>query len=1017
MLAFLLIVTLVPRLRLYAQVSSQGGEEIVAVARSEDGAALATVSSMGVVRVRDTGTNRVIREMNAEGLDGVSLNGCRRVFFLPGRRLGVLGFNELRIFDIGEGRRVAKYSSAEGFDNMVSSNNRYFVYFNGGLAEIVDLFDGKTLGRRAIPVHRAMDISPDGRYLFHFLEERKMIECMEIATGKIVYWLPADGIRRIILTRKAEQLIGITGGSAFMWDLTGRKLLPVQFKAETWDPDLPFVADEEWLVLPGVLHKGTRAFDLKTLDPVPKYVPGKSVSGAGPAGKPGRILLARVSEVFEYDLQTGAQLRIGGGVSDVYRSVCLSPDERFLFLGTEDGFIKYFDVREGIYRGVFMEAGQPVTSLRFSDDGRMLEIGAERSVDVVDYETREILRTYPRARISPAYTFIMDKARKLVATIIAGELSLSKNGMTLKITTKAGENKDYFVYESGSMLFDATGGGIDALGLFKVGESAISPRRLSETFYRPDLLTAFFSEGTSFGKIASEAGRRIRQSGRSPVVDLKPDAGKVTVLVRNGGGGIGRVNVYLNGKQVIPDGRKEPGRFSEMEIAFVVDPARYPGFDPARGNRVEVRAFNRSGEVASEKSSVDLPPRIVPKSGVVPDKKDAFPQPRLWALTVGVSDCADPALSLNFAARDAEDIYQALDAGGRILFENRVNLYRLTTNQKADSLRPTAANIRRVLQHISKHAGRDDVMMLYFAGHGQSSENSGPFYFLSSDAKGFAGRYGPDEAITDEDILRTFVNSRCGKQLLILDACYSGQVIDRMVARGQRSNSIRAFERMFDQSAAFILASSSSSQKSWESSEFGQGLLTHFLLEGMRGPSLDDGILTALKWMDYAKEGVEKYMEERSRAGGSYLEPQVPRIFSRGDIVPVAIAQFPDQVSLSKIPFNAPKPLAGPVTLLNSRLIDPLDLQTKVNRILSRSSPDQSPFYYMPDRDYMASYRLVGNYETDSRTGEILLEKATVVLDKAEKAAFALSGRFRNEEDLIEELVLKFAAFCEGAAQ
>ncbi len=1006
----------IPGLLLYAQVGSQGGEEIVAVARSDDGSALATVSSMGVVRVRDIRSNRVIREMNTEGLEGVSLNGCRRVFFLPGSRLGVLGFNELRIFDIRRGSRLETYVSDEGFDNMVSSNSRYFVFAKRGLAEILDLFDGKTLTRRAVPCHRAMDVSADGKYLFHFLEDRKVIECLEIATGKIVYWIPAEGVRRIILAKHDSMLLAIGGSNVRMWNLENRKAPPVLFKGETWDPDRPFVTGEQWLVLPGALHKSITVYHLNRPDTPPTLIREKSISGSGPSGNEGTLLLARVSEVFEYDLKTGATRQTGGGVSDVYRSVCLSPDGQRLLLGTEDGYIKYFNTRTGTYRGVFRKTGKPVTSLAFSEDGRTLEIGEEHGVEEIDYVTGKTIRTYSRTRKLPDYTFILDKEQTLSATIIAGEISLRKNAMTLKITTKAGNNKDYFVYETSSMLFDASGGGIDELGLFKVGENAISPRQLSEVFYRPDLLSVFFSESNSLSYLASETSRRIHRSGRYPTVDLKEDDGKVRIDVKNGGGGIGPVKVYLNGKLVVQDGRKETVRISDAEMTLTMDPARFAGFDPARQNRVEVKAFNSGGEVSSEKVSLYLQPQTVKKTDVL-SRMAEFRHPRLWALTVGVSEYADPGLFLNFAARDAEDIYKALDVGGRILFDNRVNLYKLTSSQEADSLQPTAANIRHILQHIAGHAQRDDVVMLYFAGHGQSSDDNGPFYFLSSEAKGFAGSYAGHEAVTDQDILRTFVNSRCEKQLLILDACYSGQVIDRMVSRGQRANSIRAFDRMYDQSAAFILASSSSSQKSWESSEFGQGLLTHFLLEGMRGPSLDDGVLTALKWMEYAKDGVEKYMEGRSRAGGTYLEPQVPRIFSGRDIVPVAIAQFPDKTSLSKIPLNAPKPLVGPVTLLNRQLIDPLDLQEKVNRVLSRSPPGRSPFYYMPDRDYSASYRLVGNYETDSRTGEIRVVKAAVVRNKSEEAALTLGGRYHNEQELIEELISRFAAFCEKAGR
>lgn len=362
---------------LHAQVSSQGGEEIVAIARSDDGSALATVSSMGVVRVRDAHSNRVIKEMNNERLEGVSLIGCRRVFFLPGNRLGVLGFTDLRIFDISSGTRMNTYTSERGFDNIVSSNGRYFVFFRKGLTEIVDLFEGVSLAKRGIAAHRAMDVSTDGRFLFHYLEEQKVIECMEIAGGKISYWIPAIGVTRIILTRQNKTLLAISGGTVTVWNLADRKKPAASIKAETWNPDLPFVTGEEWLVLPGPLHKNILVYHLDKPQAPALNIQEKSISGSGSSGNTYSILLAKVSKVIEYDLIGRMAVVIGGGVSDVYRSVCLSPDERKLLLGTEDGYVKYFDVRTGTYRGDYWISSKPVTSLKFSEAGKYLEVGSD----------------------------------------------------------------------------------------------------------------------------------------------------------------------------------------------------------------------------------------------------------------------------------------------------------------------------------------------------------------------------------------------------------------------------------------------------------------------------------------------------------------------------------------------------------------------------------------------------------------------------------------------------------------
>ena len=77
------------------------------------------------------------------------------------------------------------------------------------------------------------------------------------------------------------------------------------------------------------------------------------------------------------------------------------------------------------------------------------------------------------------------------------------------------------------------------------------------------------------------------------------------------------------------------------------------------------------------------------------------------------------------------------------------------------------------------------------------------------------------------------------KQVLIIDACASGRVVENLMAQKDISSStIRALERMKDRTGMHIITGCTADAVSYEASRFGQGLLTYSLLEGIKGTAL-----------------------------------------------------------------------------------------------------------------------------------------------------------------------------------
>ena len=155
-------------------------------------------------------------------------------------------------------------------------------------------------------------------------------------------------------------------------------------------------------------------------------------------------------------------------------------------------------------------------------------------------------------------------------------------------------------------------------------------------------------------------------------------------------------------------------------------------------------------------------------------------------------------------------------------------------------------NIEAALIKYASVAKPEDVLVVYFSGHGKTfgEGDQNLFYYLTKDAT--------DPDLKDPEVRKTAAISTAEltswltkipalKQVLIFDACNSGKAAESLSSVGARALSpsqIRALDRMKDRTGMFILSGSAANQLSFEASEYGQGLLTCSLLDGMSGAAL-----------------------------------------------------------------------------------------------------------------------------------------------------------------------------------
>jgi len=194
----------------------------------------------------------------------------------------------------------------------------------------------------------------------------------------------------------------------------------------------------------------------------------------------------------------------------------------------------------------------------------------------------------------------------------------------------------------------------------------------------------------------------------------------------------------------------------------------------------------------------------------------------LYLLSVGVSEYRDSEYNLSYAAKDARDFANTFrkQAGrqyGDVIAD-------VVTDNHA-----TKAAILHCLRWLATAPGKDDVAILFLAGHGVS-EDTGQYYFLGHDAE--FGRVAAT-AVAERDI-RDALRQIRGRSILFVDTCHAGNVI------GNPATSRKEMSRLADELASaengvVVFAASSGRQLSSESDEWGNGAFTKAIIEGLSG--------------------------------------------------------------------------------------------------------------------------------------------------------------------------------------
>jgi|GEM_PF-3180555 len=206
-------------------------------------------------------------------------------------------------------------------------------------------------------------------------------------------------------------------------------------------------------------------------------------------------------------------------------------------------------------------------------------------------------------------------------------------------------------------------------------------------------------------------------------------------------------------------------------------------------------------------------------------------KPALWLLSIGVSKYQTPGQNLAYADNDAIMFAQFFERQKGQLFSEV--FVKTLVNEQA-----TRENIMMSMtQHLGK-ASPNDLVIIFIAGHGIKSQQTGSYYFLTydTDATNLISR-GFKWSDFDEAV--KILSQNVNKVVLILDTCHSGAMQVSMRSIGTGEDLVQALK---DASGLYTLAASKSGESSLESKEYkikpgdsGHGAFTYALLKGLEG--------------------------------------------------------------------------------------------------------------------------------------------------------------------------------------
>ena len=176
----------------------------------------------------------------------------------------------------------------------------------------------------------------------------------------------------------------------------------------------------------------------------------------------------------------------------------------------------------------------------------------------------------------------------------------------------------------------------------------------------------------------------------------------------------------------------------------------------------------------------------------------------------------------------------------------------------------TKKNVIKALEKTFEEAGKNDMVMVYYSGHGL------PDAILPSNYDGSANK------IYYKEIYSIIENSEAKQKLCIIDACHSGGMLGIKGVNDKMPTTAQIYYENLNgkEGGTAIVTSSKTEEVSIENTGLRQGIFSYFWIKALKGmaDNNDNKVVTISEAFSYVQSNVKKYTS-------NYQTPQLDGSF------------------------------------------------------------------------------------------------------------------------------------------
>jgi WD40 repeat protein len=887
--------------------------------------------------------------------------------------------------------------------------------------------------------------SPDGKLVLTASED-KTARIYEVSSGKELQVLSGhtSSVNSAVFSHDGK--LALTASDDFtarIYEVSNGKELQVLSGHTSWLGSAVFSHDGK-LVLTASWDKTARIYEVssgKELQVLSWYTYTSLVNSAVFSHDGKLVLTASWDKTARiYEVSTGKELQVLSGHKESVNSAVFSPDGKLALTAGWDNTARIYEVSTGKELQVFSEHSHRVNSAVFSPDGKLVLTAGNNTARIYEVSSGKELQVLSGHKGS-INTAVFSHDGKLVLTagnntariyevssgkelqVFSGHtdwvtsavfspdgkrvLTTSKDHKTILWDVGTGKplytrlqlkGNDWLVYDE-HYRFDGTPGAIEKL-YFVCGLEVVELNQIKDSLYVPNLVQRIMN-GENLDHLPKLSELNI--CGVTPVVEpLENDkSGNQGYRIIPRSGGVGDVDVYINGVVRLSTNAKKLKRKDGNYMLYVEKELLELYQIPGEELKVKVIAKTANNSISSRGVVIDIES----------DEKTTFKKPALHAIMIGVDDYKGDGLDLNYAAKDANDLQTVLQKSAQKFFNiddtSRVHFYNLTVNrsgangnEKIKGKTPDRTNIINTIAEIEKTSKPEDILLLFFAGHGEIVDKDQLLLLTSeSSREDFKG-------LRMRELLELLNKVPAGKRVLILDACHSGAAInnlDMAQLTGKRdvkdaerqSQRLKELDKLASKSGFAIITASSSDQKALELPQYEHGLMTYALLNSMlnnKNALDEDNKLQLDKWLMATEEEVRKLNANQS------AERMVPINFTLGKVDD----EVRSSIVLKEIPLVYVK------NVINTDLAyDNLEIESKLNEYFANRARGGDKSLLLASVD-QTNATLVNILYTKEKNAVNL--KITILKNNQVQKQFTKTGTEAQLNDLIKEIALEIEA-------